>query len=67
MLCSGTVLLVLDLLHRGPSLGELSGGNWMTLQRPVVATAPGDSQGRGPLCSPAWKLLCLYLLRGLTS
>jgi hypothetical protein len=39
-----------DQLYSGPSLGELSGGNWIVLWKPVVAAAPGISGLRTALC-----------------
>jgi hypothetical protein len=66
LLCDST--MVLDQLYGGPSLGELSGGNWMILWEPVVAIAPGTSgSGTALWHPPTWKLLCLYLFRGLTN
>jgi hypothetical protein len=55
-------------MYSGPPFRKLSGGNWMILWEPVVATAPGTS-GLGTAFSrpPAWKLLCPYLFRGFAS
>ena len=38
-----STLRVSGLLYSGPSLRELSGGNWIILWGPVVATAPETS------------------------
>ena len=67
MLYSGTVLLVLALLYSGPSLGELSGGNWIILRGPVVATAPGTSRLRAASCVLLLGNYSASFVRGLVS
>ena len=57
------VLIAQQQVYCGPSLGELSGGNWMTAGD-LCSLAPGTLRSGTHQCPPPSELLCSHSFGG---